>query len=76
MCQYHSRTIEHSLGWLKGDPTHNNVDGECVSDFSCCFPALFTKDFYMRQISHVRLIEMINNNCPHPSLDTGERREE
>jgi len=32
----HTQTSE----WLKGNPQHNAVDGECCPDFSCCNPEL------------------------------------
>lgn len=54
---YHERTIQHSLMWLNGKPEHNHVDGECVADFSCCYPDLFTKDLDKRMKRHQRLLD-------------------
>ena len=56
---YQDRVIQHSLMWVNGHPQHNDVDDECVADFSCCYPDLFTESLEKRQASHDRLIKQI-----------------
>lgn len=29
--------------WVQGNPVHNDVDGECCPDFSCCKPELLAE---------------------------------
>lgn len=58
---YHDRVIQHSLMWVNGRPKHNHIDNECVADFSCCYPGLFTKDLEKRQRAHARLLEKLRN---------------
>lgn len=54
---YQDRVIQHSLMWVNGNPKHNYVDGECVADFSCCYPDLFTEDLDQRMKSHQKLLD-------------------
>ena len=42
--RYADRVHHQSLAWAQGRPYHNQIDDECCPDFSCCMPALFTKD--------------------------------
>ena len=56
---YHDRVIQHSLLWVNGHPKHNYIDDECVHDFSCCEPDLFTTDLDERRKSHQRLVERV-----------------
>lgn len=49
---YHDRLLIQSLSWLNGNPLHNEIDGECCIDFSCCEPDLFTKDLQERKDLH------------------------
>lgn len=32
------------LAWAQGRSYHEQIDDECVPDFSCCVPDLFTTD--------------------------------
>lgn len=41
---YHERVFIQGLLWVKGQSFHNDIDGECCPDFSCCEPSLFEKD--------------------------------
>lgn len=59
MSGYQDRVIQHSLKWVNGKPEHNIIDDECVADFSCCYPELFTKDPEKRMKSHQKLIERL-----------------
>ncbi len=62
MCDgYQDRVIQHSLKWLNGTPEHNHVDNECVADFSCCHPELFTRALADRMKSHQLLIEKLRS---------------
>lgn len=54
---YQRRCIDQSINWVNCISKHNNIDDECVPDFSCCFPGLFTKDINDRMESHSNLIE-------------------
>lgn len=56
---YQDRVIQHSLMWLNGKPKHNYIDDECVADFSCCCPELFTENFEKRQKRHADLIKKL-----------------
>lgn len=56
---YTNRVIQHSLMWVNGRPKHNYIDDECVVDFSCCNPDLFTKDLKIRQRLHEKLVERL-----------------
>lgn len=58
---YRTRTLQHSLLWLNGIVRHNTVDDECVIDFSCCVPELFTGDKKKRQRKHAELIDRLRN---------------
>ena len=57
--KYTDRVIKHSLMWVNGKPKHNYIDNECVCDFSCCYPDLFTDDVEERQKQHLELIEKL-----------------
>ena len=61
MSGYKTRTLQHSLAWVNGHPRHNTVDNECVADFSCCCPELFTQDLEARMRSHALLIERLTD---------------
>ena len=37
---YIKRLDKQILEWVKGNPIHNKVDGECCPDFSCCNKSL------------------------------------
>lgn len=37
---YKERLHQQTLDWSNGRPWHNNIDGECCPDFSCCHPEL------------------------------------
>lgn len=41
---YRERVRVQCLKWAMGTPYHNNIDGECCPDFSCCVPDLFERD--------------------------------
>lgn len=41
---YSERSKSQLLSWAMGRPYHNDMDGECCPDFSCCHPGLFTKN--------------------------------
>lgn len=56
---YTNRVIQHSLMWVNGRPKHNYIDDECVVDFSCCNPDLFTEDLKVRQRLHEKLVERL-----------------
>lgn len=58
---YQDRVIQHSLMWVNGKPKHNHIDEECVQDFSCCMPDLFTDNLQVRQQLHAKLIERLRN---------------
>lgn len=53
---YTDRAVKQSQEWAFGRPYHNQIDDECVPDFSCCIPDLFTKDKEMREARHYRLL--------------------
>ncbi len=57
---YANRVINHSLKWVNGKPEHNHIDGECVADFSCCVPELFTDSIEKRMDSHKKLLEKLD----------------
>ena len=59
---YQNRVIEHSLGWVMGKPVHNETDNECVRDFSCCHPDLFTEDENVRIKKHKDLCFRLRGN--------------
>lgn len=59
---YKERVIEHSLMWVNGNPQHNDIDDECLHDFSCCFPDLFEPSLAIRQTYHLKLIECLNTD--------------
>lgn len=61
---YADRTIKHSLMWVNGNPQHNHIDGECVADFSCCYPEFFTHDLTERMKSHKRLLAKLGRIEP------------
>lgn len=42
--EYNDRSRIHMLDWAQGNVYHNRVDDECVPDFSCCVPDMFTQD--------------------------------
>lgn len=56
---YQDRVVQHSLKWVNGNPQHNHVDDECVADFSCCHPDLFTQDMEKRMRSHQHLLDKL-----------------
>lgn len=56
---YTDRVIKYSLMWVNGRPKHNYTDNECVVDFSCCHPDLFTNDLTVRQRIHKQLVERL-----------------
>jgi hypothetical protein len=60
MDTYESRVIHHSREWVFGRPKHNHIDNECVRDFSCCYPDLFTKDKDKREQAHFDLMAKLN----------------
>ena len=41
---YRERVISQTTLWFNGKSLHNDIDGECCPDFSCCEPELFTID--------------------------------
>jgi len=57
MPNYESRFNYYLRQWVDGYPMHNYTDDECLIDFSCCYPELFTKDKYMREIISHQLLE-------------------
>ncbi|MDX1700539.1 MAG: hypothetical protein R3250_07980 [Melioribacteraceae bacterium] len=46
---YQERCFIQGLLWVKGQSFHNDIDGECCPDFSCCEPSLFEKDQKQRK---------------------------
>lgn len=46
---YQQRLKEQTNEWLKGNPIHNDVDGECCPDFSCCVPHLLASEPMRKQ---------------------------
>ncbi len=38
---YQQRVHQQGLDWVNGRSIHNDVDGECCPDFSCCVPSLY-----------------------------------
>lgn len=46
---YLRRRRAQTLAWINGRPYHDPVTNECCPDFSCCFPALLTRDVEQRQ---------------------------
>ena len=60
---YHDRVIQHSLRWVNGDPCHNTVDDECVADFSCCVPEIFTQSLEKRMRSHQLLLDKLHRQA-------------
>lgn len=59
MTEYHDRVIQYSLKWVNGNPQHNKIDNECVADFSCCHPAMYTRSLERRQTSHRELVKRL-----------------
>ncbi len=37
---YRKRCYDQLIQWVAGNSIHNEVDGECCPDFSCCKPEL------------------------------------
>ena len=62
---YTDRVIKYSLMWVNGRPKHNYIDNECVVDFSCCYPELFTNDLTVRQEHHAQLVERLRKQYPN-----------
>lgn len=58
---YTDRVVKHSLMWVNGNPQHNHIDGECVQDFSCCHPDLFTEDLETRMKGHAYLLRRVRD---------------
>lgn len=44
MTPYAERVLKQAEEWYAGNSRHNDVDGECCIDFSCCFPQLYERD--------------------------------
>ena len=59
MSAYHDRVIQHSLMWVNGVCKHNKIDDECLADFSCCHPELFTENKEKRMRMHKDLVERL-----------------
>lgn len=59
---YQDRVIQYSPKWVNGKPEHNHIDGECVADFSCCYPDLFTDSLEQRQKSHADLVKKVRGD--------------
>ena len=51
----HKQRRANDRGYLE----HNHIDDECVADFSCCYPDLFTESLERRMKSHRLLLERI-----------------
>lgn len=45
---YSYRNKEQLKDWVSGILWHNEIDGECTPDFSCCNPGLYTVDLEKR----------------------------
>jgi hypothetical protein len=41
---YRARCVHHARLWVNGHSKHNEIDDECIFDFSCCEPAQFTRN--------------------------------
>lgn len=39
---YKERAAAQLENWVAGKPEHNDIDGECCPDFSCCAPQLLS----------------------------------
>ncbi len=56
---YRVRIDEQTQRWLGGKPVHNDVDGECCPDFSCCQPELLapieTREAFVRANEDARM---------------------
>ena len=57
---YEDRVIQHTLLWVNGIRKHNEIDNECLPDFSCCIPNLYTEDDEKRRASYQRLLERLD----------------
>lgn len=55
---YRKRTLEYTLLYVAGFPTHNKEDNECCPDFSCCRPEMFETDVNKRRDAYFRLLKM------------------
>ncbi len=55
MTAYQKRCLEYCIRWVNGESKHNDIDDECVPDFSCCYPELFEQDRSKRIASLNRL---------------------
>jgi hypothetical protein len=58
---YRDRVVRHSLMWVNGKPKHNFIDDECVQDFSCCYPDMFTEELETRMKGHQYLLTRMAN---------------
>lgn len=44
MTPYHQRVYKQGVDWIAGISRHNDIDGECCPDFSCCVSDVFVTD--------------------------------
>lgn len=56
LSEYKLRTINFTRQWVEGVSTHNNVDNECLPDFSCCKPEMFICDVVKRRKIYAELL--------------------
>lgn len=56
MSDYTRRCLAQTIAWANGYPMHNQVDGECCPDFSCCRPDLFEKSQDKRMEYFVKML--------------------
>jgi hypothetical protein len=43
---YRERVRFQLLEWVDGNSIHNEIEGECCPDFSCCNPKLLKEKFF------------------------------
>lgn len=61
---YLRRVRKQTLAWINGRPYHDQVTDECCPDFSCCEPALFTKDAEQRQREGLEMLRREGADLP------------
>lgn len=69
---YLRRVRAQTLAWINGRPYHDPVTDECCPDFSCCEPALFTKDAEQRQREGLEMLRREGADLP-PNSNSTER---
>ena len=43
LTEYQKRAYAQGVAWVNGRGEHNQVDDECLPDFSCCAPNLYVE---------------------------------